>query len=105
MAGYGRDYSRYDRDRSPGWTGGGVYPGAGYRSEGYFSRPRRYERGLEIGPVWGGGSDIGYRAAPVPRGGYDRGLRSRRVFRAGGYDRDRPAPRHGPPSGYDWRYW
>lgn len=105
MEGHGRYDARYGREMSAGWTGGGIYPGAGYRRDRYFGGPRRYERGLEIGPSWAGGSDIGYGVHRVGHRGYDRGLRSRRAYRAGAPGPGRSVTRRERPLGYDWRYW
>jgi hypothetical protein len=70
MAGYARDYG--DR-REPGWTGGGQYPGPGYRTEGYGIRRRertpRYDRVLILRP--GRGYDRGYGRSFRP---YGRGV-------------------------------
>lgn len=81
---YGRDFG-FDDARHI-WSGG---ENLGYRGGG-----RTYQRGLDIGPTWGGGSDIGYGTYRSDRVDRHRGLdsRDRMVFRAGGagydYDRD-----------------
>lgn len=104
MARYGREMERSTWNRT--------YD-VGYRAN---ARSRNqevggYERGLEIGPTWGGGSDIGYRTYPVrgarssrggegrvPRG-YDAGSYGQaRGYRSGGYE-GRPLPR-GADLGY-----
>lgn len=81
---YGRDFG-FDDARHI-WSGG--------ENRGYRGGARTYRRGLEIGPTWGGGSDIGYGTYRTSRTDWDRGIdsRDRMVFRAGGaghdYDRD-----------------
>lgn len=81
---YGRDFG-FD-DPWDLWSGS--------ESGGYRGGGRTYRRGLDIGPTWGGGSDIGYGTYRSDRGDLHRGMdsRDRMVFRAGGaghdYDRD-----------------
>ncbi|HET8655169.1 MAG TPA: hypothetical protein VFL93_06620 [Longimicrobiaceae bacterium] len=67
-------YRRYDRDYGPDWTGGGRWAGAGYRKQGYFSRPR-HDHDLFAGP--GAFPEAGRVRYPV----YDRGFRPRSPFR------------------------
>jgi hypothetical protein len=98
MARYGGDYGR-----NPGWTGVGTgnYD-RDFGGGGYYGGRGTYERGFDIGPTWGGGSDVGYRGYRTDRArgyGYDRDFGdrlqegwndlkrgARRAF-GGGYDR------------------